>query len=86
MTGNPVTLIDGRTVSSWSEDWRHECEACQILAWPLSKRRAFLYGEPRMDGKRGPGIASIRGEDALKRLEAKMIELHEAGRASRGMG
>ena len=27
---------------SWSEEWRKECEARELLTWPLAKRRKQL--------------------------------------------
>ena len=84
-----VTLADGRQVSSWSEDWRHECEARFILAMPtLRKRRAILYGETeslRISGKwitklAYRGIKQTRGEAEVARLERTMMALWRAGK------
>jgi hypothetical protein len=73
---NLVTLVDGRQVSSWSEEYRHECEARAVLAMPsLSARRAFLYGKPNQWGNMTGGVMSKRGEAEVKRLEATMMIL-----------
>lgn len=45
-----VTLIDGREVSNYSEEWRHECEARHIARLPSkADRHAYLakVGERR---------------------------------------
>ena len=86
-----VALIDGRMVSNYSDEWRHECEARAILAMPgLRQRRAFLYGETehvRINGKwiekrTCRGIEQVRGKDAVKRLEATMTAIWKANRAA----
>lgn len=75
-TARTVTLVDGRQVSSWSEDWRHECEARTVLAMkPLAARRAYLYGRPNEWGRLAGGVLQIRGQAAVKRLEATMTAL-----------
>ena len=59
-----VTLIDGRQVDSWSEDWRIECEARQVLAMPnILNRRAYLAD-----------ITKRRGDVAGKQL-ADLVRL-----------
>lgn len=81
---HPVQLVDGRVVSSWSEDWRHECEARHILNLPtLGARQGYLYGQPVF--KHGStvnegGILQKRGEDAMRRLQATMTALWERRR------
>lgn len=73
---NRVTLIDGRVVCTWCEEWRHECEARAVLAMPtLRQRRAFLYGAPDSFDRMRGGVAQLRGNDALKKLEATMLEI-----------
>lgn len=73
---NRVTLIDGREVCTWCEEWRHECEARSVLDMPtLKQRRAFLYGVPDNWGKPRGGVEQQRGAAALKRLEATMMAI-----------
>jgi hypothetical protein len=61
-------LVDGREVSSGSEEWRHECEARYILRLPsLEQRRAWLADLERRQGK-----------DAVDRLRQTMSELWRA--------
>lgn len=66
-----VTLHDGRQVSSYSEDWRHECEARFICNMPTrERRRAYLYGELDVTtGQRRGGILQRRGKGEVERLE-----------------
>lgn len=76
MKGRLVTLHDGRQVDSWSEDWRHECEARYILAMPnLQERRNFLYGYEKPDGKKFQGVLGMRGAAEVKRLEKTMLAI-----------
>lgn len=86
-----VTLIDGRQVSNYSEEWRHECEARAILAIPgIRWRRAHLYGETesvRISGKwiekrTVKGIEQWRGPEAVRRLEETMTAIWRANRAA----
>lgn len=76
-----ATLVDGRQVCTWCEDWRHECEARHVLGLPsLNQRRAYLYGRPEQKFGRTMyvgGIEQKRGQDAVKRLEATMTALWE---------
>lgn len=45
-------LHDGTEVSSYSEEWRHECEARWILKLPsLDERRAWLASLEKRRGK-----------------------------------
>ena len=84
-----VTLLDGRQVSSWSEDWRHECEARAVLALPtLRQRRAYLYGDSesvKISGKWvtktiSRGILQRRGQAEVERLERTMTDIWRARR------
>lgn len=77
--GTPVTLVDGRVVSSYSEEWRHECECTTLLRVPtLEARRSYLYGSIDKWGKPAGGILQRRGEAAVKQMEATMLALWNA--------
>lgn len=84
-----VALIDGEEVDSASEAWRFECECRYILNLPtLIQRREWLYGRietSRLTGKTSAtgGLLQRRGEDAVKIIEAKMMELWKARQNSR---
>lgn len=79
-----VVLIDGRQVCSWSEDWRHECEARHVLSFStLMERRQYLYGKFERVHAHGrwiekctsPGIKQKRGDEALAKMEATMTAI-----------
>lgn len=85
-----MTLLDGRQVSSYSEEWRHECEARFILGLPsLAARRRLLYGVRTSIKRAGKwvdvqeyhGIQQKRGADEVRRLEATMTALWRARKA-----
>ena len=56
-----VTLIDGRQVDSWSEDWRAECEARHVLSLqPIQRRRDYIAGCTQKRGdKAGKELADL---------------------------
>lgn len=68
-----VQLHDGRTVGSWSEEWRLECEAKHLLAMPLAKRRQAL--EVRV---------AKRGQPAIDRLKDVMASMHRVAKSATG--
>lgn len=74
-----MTLVDGALSCTWSEAWRHECEARAILNLPtLDARRAYLYGRAEFKWGRmvhSGGIAQKRGPVALGQLEHTMTAL-----------
>jgi hypothetical protein len=48
-----VTLADGRVVSTYSEEWRLECQARAVLnIKPLAKRQSHLDRMERNHGKK----------------------------------
>lgn len=64
----PVTLVDGRTVGSWSEDWREECEARAVCKLPRKHdRRMYLLA-----------VEKKRGREAMKRLELLVFAVWRA--------
>lgn len=73
-----VTLHDGRQVDSYSEDWRHECEARTILTWPLAKRRDYLHGFKDEGGRVHKGVEQTRGREEMNRLERTVLALWTA--------
>lgn len=64
----PVTLIDGTTVCSSCEGFRHECEARNILALPhkVLRRGALIAIEAR------------RGKEAADALRETMTKMWKA--------
>lgn len=87
-----VTLADGRQVSNWSDDWRHECEARAVLDMPtLAMRQAYLYGvtEDVQVGFKwtrkttSRGVLQRRGPEAVSRLEDTMLMLWDLRKQQR---
>lgn len=68
-----VTLVDGRTVSSYSEEWREECEARSILNIPGLERR-----QARLDR-----IERTRGKASADQLRAVMLAIWNARTAEK---
>ncbi len=62
------SVLAGREVSTWSEEWKHECEVRFLAGLPLGDRNRALDGEK--DGIRG--MKSIRGEAAVAHLRAEI--------------
>lgn len=63
-----VTLVDGRKVSSYSEEWRHECEARSILNIPKLYRRQMHLQD----------VEKWRGKATADALRDTMLELYAA--------
>lgn len=62
-----ATLIDGSTVCSASEAWRHECEARHIAHLPTREQRQEYVA--RVTAKRGPAAGQ-----ALQTLAATIFK------------
>ena len=60
-----ATLSDGRETCTWSEDWRHHCEALHVCKLPtLYERRTYLLA-----------IKDKRGEAAWLKLRATIEQI-----------
>lgn len=70
----PVTLHDGRTVDSSSEDWRAECEARHVLNLPTRLARSTYLR--RVRDRRGDAAA-----EALRELGLKIWKAQRAAEA-----
>lgn len=76
-----ITLTDGATCCSQCERHRAECEARFVLAMPSkADRRRYLDGEP--DNPRRKGVRGMRGDAAVKALEAMARKIWEAARGN----
>ncbi|GEO18099.1 DUF7696 family protein [Microvirga aerophila] len=74
-----ISEITGQPVSTWSEEWQHECEARTVLAMSKAERETFFNGSTDDDGKRKErGIIAIRGVAAAENLRANMQKLQDA--------
>lgn len=66
----------GREVSTWSDQWKHECEVAYLLDMPVAARNLLL------DGVTGGtfeerGIKGVRGEAAVAQLRSEIAKLSE---------
>lgn len=62
------SVLAGCEVSTWSEEWKHECEVRFLAGLSLTERNRVFDGEK--DGLRG--MKSIRGEAAVAKLRAEV--------------
>lgn len=68
-----VTLHNGQSVSSWSEEWRLECEAMHALELPRNRRLVYLEDAEKE-----------RGKKAVDKLKAVILAIHNKRRQPRG--
>ncbi|WP_336810956.1 DUF7696 family protein [Bosea sp. MMO-172] len=59
------SILAGREVSTWSEEWKHECEVQMLAELPLARRNE-VFDEP------GKGMKFKRGEVAVAYLRAEV--------------
>ena len=59
------SVLAGREVSTWSEEWKHECEVRMLAEMPLAKRNE-VFDEP------GKGMKFKWGEVAVAMLRAEV--------------
>lgn len=62
------SVLAGREVSTWSEEWKHECEVRCRANMTLAQRNEALDGVK--DGMRG--VRQIRGDAAVAQLRAEI--------------
>ena len=62
------SVLAGREVSTWSEEWKHECEVRCRANMTLSQRNEALDGVK--DGMRG--VRQIRGDASAAQLRAEI--------------
>ena len=65
MPHNTATLLDGREVSTHSEEWRHECEARAVADMPLIADRRLYLGYVHIN----------RGKESADALRATVEEI-----------
>ena len=66
------SVLAGREVSTWSEEWKHECEIAFLASMPLGKRNETLDGVTGSQDRDARGIKGIRGEAAVARLRSEI--------------
>jgi hypothetical protein len=63
--------VTSQPVSTWSEEWQHECEAKAVLAMSKTARDAFFDRSTGEDGQRKErGVIAIRELNAAEALKA----------------
>src|SRR3954453_6725778 len=67
--------LTGKVVSTWTEEWRYDCELRAILAMSKSDRDAYFHGAKDDSGRRG--VVAIRGVTAAERILADVRRLEE---------
>ncbi|MBL0407157.1 hypothetical protein JKG68_24800 [Microvirga aerilata] len=73
-----ISELTGQPVSTWSENWQHECEAKAVLAMSKEQRNTFFNGRKDENGKTvDRGVIAIRGLKAAEDLKALMEKLQE---------
>ena len=62
------SILAAREVSTWSEEWKHECEVRLLANMTLAERNRTLDGEK--DGLKG--MKNFRGDGAVAQLRAEI--------------
>jgi hypothetical protein len=74
-----ISELTGRPVSTWSEEWRIECEARTLLAMSKEARDVFFNGRKDADGRTiDRGVIGLRGIKAAEEIRATMQKLEDA--------
>jgi hypothetical protein len=72
--------VTSQPVSTWSEEWQHECEVKAVLAMSKAERDAFFNGSTGEDGQRKErGVIAIRELKVAEALRALMERLQSLG-------
>lgn len=64
--------LAGREVSTWSEEWKHECEIAYLAGMKPDKLRGMLYGVQGAQDESASGIKQKRGEAAVAQLVSEI--------------
>ena len=70
--------LAGREVSTWSEEWKHECEIAYLAGMKPEKLRAMLYGVQGAQDESARGIKHHRGDVAVARLVSEIERYRQA--------
>ncbi|WP_454655023.1 DUF7696 family protein [Bosea beijingensis] len=62
------SILAGREVSTWSEEWKHECEVRFLAGLPLRERNDALDGVK--DGLKG--MKAFRGDASVVQLRKEI--------------
>ncbi len=64
--------LAGREVSTWSEEWKHECEIAYLAGMKPDKLKGMLYGVQGGEGESVRGIKHHRGDAAVAQLVSEI--------------
>lgn len=64
--------LAGREVSTWSEEWKHECEISYLAGMKPEKLRAMLYGVQGAQDESARGFKQHRGDAAVAQLVSEI--------------
>lgn len=64
--------LAGREVSTWSEEWKHECEIAYLAGMKPEKLRAMLYGVQGAQDESARGIKSHRGDGEVAQIVSEI--------------
>jgi hypothetical protein len=86
MADHPLVKSEfsGQLISTWSEEWRQECEVAHLLAMPVAKRDNFLDGVPGSLDREERGIQGARGEAEAAFLRSEIERLSSIRRRDQG--
>ena len=66
------SILAGCEVSTWSEEWKHECEIAYLAGMKPEKLKAMLYGMQGGEGDSVRGMKSHRGDAAVAQLVSEI--------------
>ena len=79
-----ISEITGQPIHTWSEDWKHECEARAVMAMSKAERHAFFHGTPAVGDERPErGVIAMRGEKGAAIVQQWIDKLQSARNAKR---
>lgn len=69
---NAYSHLAGHEVSTWSEEWRHECEVAYLAGLTAPKLSVMLDGVAGSTDREERGIKGVRCEPAVGALRAEI--------------
>jgi hypothetical protein len=69
--------LAGREVSTWSEEWKHECEIAYLSGLAPPKLSVMLDGVAGSTDREERGIKGVRGEAAVAVLRAEVARYRQ---------
>lgn len=71
------SYLAGREVSTWSEEWKHECEIAYLAGLPPPKLSVMLDGVAGSTNREDRGIKGVRGEAAVAVLRSEIARFRQ---------